>query len=503
MFGRWPALLLVLTLGAVVRAQPAMPDPAMMSGIPRPDPNVPAGTITVRLIRGGFQNPLTGVEAELGTLGQAGQRRTARTDAAGRATFAGLPRGTYEARAVVDGEARASQPIELPESPGVAVLLVFDKSVAEQQKELGTPDGKARVSLELPPGELVVRVVDEGTKPLQGLQVSLHHADRDTEKVETLKEQKTDEQGTVRFAGLATGPGDGYLASVVREGARMISQPLRLIKSHGSLVVLMARKASPETDKLRIGESSHVLMEMQDDAIQVMEILQLENPLQQAVVAGEGGVRIPLPEGALSPQVVPGEGGQAPPVTIDMSQGAPEAVWQGPVPPGASEIRIGLLLRHGGSLRFRQRVSVPWASVRVVIEKTPELGAEAPGYEPRERPFMGRSLLLLDGPAQSSGGVIEFSLSGLPYSTPLFRYLAALVALAIAVAFAVLALRAPRTDTRAAREKLEQRRRDLMEQILRLEDEAQKKGASKGKTREQLVAELEQVYRELDALEGR
>ena len=44
---------LVCGAGAVLCAQP---DPRQMSGIPRPDPNLADGLITVRVIRGNFTN---------------------------------------------------------------------------------------------------------------------------------------------------------------------------------------------------------------------------------------------------------------------------------------------------------------------------------------------------------------------------------------------------------------------------------------------------------------
>src|SRR5687768_356770 len=63
-----------------------MPDPKQMSGIPLPVPDVPVGTVTVRVIRGQLTNPLPGQTVELTV---AGASRTAQTDDAGRATFTG------------------------------------------------------------------------------------------------------------------------------------------------------------------------------------------------------------------------------------------------------------------------------------------------------------------------------------------------------------------------------------------------------------------------------
>ena len=93
----------------IAAAQPAMPDPSQMSGIPRQDPAVATGTITVRLIRGELTNRIVGTEVQLVSLQGGAEAKLAprieKTDAEGRATFTGVPVGSYEARAVVDTEA--------------------------------------------------------------------------------------------------------------------------------------------------------------------------------------------------------------------------------------------------------------------------------------------------------------------------------------------------------------------------------------------------------------
>ena len=70
------ALLLV---SSVALAQPMMIDPSKMSGIPRPDPQVPPGTITVRLIRGELSNRVVGLDVALaddsGKIAEAEDRR--------------------------------------------------------------------------------------------------------------------------------------------------------------------------------------------------------------------------------------------------------------------------------------------------------------------------------------------------------------------------------------------------------------------------------------------
>ena len=124
---------LIVLASSVAVAQPMMMDPSKMSGIPRPDPQVPAGTITVRLIRGQLSNRMTGVDVAL--VGADGKSYKQKTDEQGRATFPGLAApGPYTAKATDGVEELSSQPIELSSDMGSRVMLVF-------QPKAGTADG--------------------------------------------------------------------------------------------------------------------------------------------------------------------------------------------------------------------------------------------------------------------------------------------------------------------------------------------------------------------------
>ncbi len=111
-----------------------MPDARQMSGVPLPAGDVPAGTITVRVVRGSMANPLAGESVEL----QGGASPvTMKTNAEGRAEFSGLTPGTLvKAIATVNGERLESQEIEMPPSNGVRVALVAtDPDMARRAEE--------------------------------------------------------------------------------------------------------------------------------------------------------------------------------------------------------------------------------------------------------------------------------------------------------------------------------------------------------------------------------
>jgi hypothetical protein len=102
----------------------ASSNPAQMSGLPIQVGDLPPGMVTVRVIRGNFNENVTNQKVEL-QLVALGQSRAVLTGQDGRAVFGGLQLGqTVQARAVVDGEALDSQSFILPFEGGVRLVLV-------------------------------------------------------------------------------------------------------------------------------------------------------------------------------------------------------------------------------------------------------------------------------------------------------------------------------------------------------------------------------------------
>jgi hypothetical protein len=99
-----------------------MPDPKEMAGIPRPVTDLPAGHVSVRLIRGQLSNNIPGHPVEMHAGGKV---LTEKTDENGRAQFSGVAAGTtVKAVATVDGERLESQEFPWPGSGGIRVMLV-------------------------------------------------------------------------------------------------------------------------------------------------------------------------------------------------------------------------------------------------------------------------------------------------------------------------------------------------------------------------------------------
>ena len=128
-------LCAVVWLGALASGQ--MPDARQMSGIPMPTPDVPAGSLSVRLVRGDLSNNITGHRVEL----HAGARtEAATTDENGRATFSGLQPGTsVHAMAEVDGQRLESQSFTVPPDAGVRIVLVAGLAASAAMPPSGAP----------------------------------------------------------------------------------------------------------------------------------------------------------------------------------------------------------------------------------------------------------------------------------------------------------------------------------------------------------------------------
>jgi hypothetical protein len=133
--GTWSRVSCVLLLAAVVTVPAAaqqMPDPSLIHGKALPAPELPNGTVTVRVVRESIGNNVSGQAV---TLTATGRTRTASTDDQGRAEFTNLPVGQEgRAAATVDGEAMQSDPFTIPSSGGLRVILVAGIAKAAERK---------------------------------------------------------------------------------------------------------------------------------------------------------------------------------------------------------------------------------------------------------------------------------------------------------------------------------------------------------------------------------
>ncbi len=111
------------------RAQVDMPDPSAMAGTPLPAPELPDGTVTVRVVRERMGNNIADQDV---TLRVGGAQRTMKTDAQGRAQFDNLPTAALvQATTVVDGETLTSQEFAVPGQGGTRIALIAGIAAAK------------------------------------------------------------------------------------------------------------------------------------------------------------------------------------------------------------------------------------------------------------------------------------------------------------------------------------------------------------------------------------
>ena len=496
----------LMLLSSTVLAQPMMIDPSKMSGIPRPDPQVPPGTVTVRLIRGELSNRMVGVDVGLASAD--GKVTIQKTNDEGRATFSGLQIGaTYQARSTDGLQELTSQPIELPSSAGVRVMLVFaakpGEGAAEGQAEAGAApagamptaaaaandNGVAHPDKALPGGTLIVRAVGEGGVPLPGLTVVLGHARQGEKGVQERKAQ-TNKDGEAKFEGLDAKPTSGYLIEVQKEGARFPSRPFRLQENIGMRLSIDVRPVSKDLGALHIGQGSHFIIEVSDDVVQIFEVLRLMNTSQNAIDPGPAGLHFPLPDKALQAQA----GQQSSPSLRVVGH---EGIWTGPIPPGDTELQIQFVLPYeGGALDIVQRTPVMFDDSAVVTEKIDGFSVEGQNFTAEEKELQGRKLVLYRGSGTTANGTLVLHLLGLPHADPTWRYVSLGLCIAFVIGFGVYAF-APGTRKKGREKALVEEREQLLGQLVALE---QKGGddAKRAKKREQLTAQLTRIYRELD-----
>jgi hypothetical protein len=240
--------------GAVLAPAPAAAQIAAALGQPLASPDLDVGTVSVRVVAGSSSAPVVGTEV---TILVNGTPRSARTDSAGRAMFAGLPVHATVVANVLDEDKNEhpSEPFTIPEQGGMRVLLTTKPwqgggggapfaggAGMENPRQLS---GNARPERSDPPGTLTVRVTYDDLKDTpEGVEVVLlgYVADGTT----TYQAIKTDKAGRAKFSDLDRSGGTSYFAMTVlpRNGAvdRVMSPPVLLESQAGVRMVLSSEK---------------------------------------------------------------------------------------------------------------------------------------------------------------------------------------------------------------------------------------------------------------------
>ncbi len=264
------ALLASGVASVVVAPRSVQAQPAAALGVPLPDASLPVGTVSVRLVAGSPANPVVGADV---TLIVNGQPRIARTNAEGRAMFAGLPaNANAQAKAVGEDKGElTSASFSVPSTGGIRLMLStkpFQGGAAMTGAGAGAasgmPDARQMSGQPQPsrgddPGTFTVRVTYDNlsmgpggatdSAPPVGVPVMLvAYASDGSIKVQS---RPTDATGLARFTDLdMTGATSYFALAVVQRGAgtdRLISVPRTLSSREGLRVILSAAKRDATT----------------------------------------------------------------------------------------------------------------------------------------------------------------------------------------------------------------------------------------------------------------
>jgi hypothetical protein len=396
---------------------------------------------------------------------------------------------------------------------GVAIRLSFFiipfsffafPHIAHAQLQMPDPktmSGIPRPVSDLAPGHVSVRVIrGQLSNNIQGQPVEIHAGG----KVDTVK---TDENGRAEFSGIA--PGTTAKAVTTVDGERLESQEFPWPADGGIRLMLVATPKGGDTPapvfqaqpgNVVLGDETRVIIDHTDDALQVYYILDLQNSAR-APVNPPKAVVIDMPRGALSATVL---------------AGAPQAVAlgdhvsvTGPFAPGRTEVQIAFQVPiSSGDVTFEQKFPLAVPGLAVLIKKVGDTSLTSPQLpNVQEREFQGDRYILAQGPALPAGATLALTVSGLPHRSPWPRRIALTLAIVMLGLGAVAAGRRQAPSADAARIKqLTNKREKIFSELVRLEQQRRAGSidtAKHAERRQAFIAQLERIYRDLDAEGGK
>ncbi len=502
----------VLLLPAAVAAQEMM-DPRQMSGIPRPDGQVPAGTLTVRMVAGELASwAPTGTPVHLVAMrGGDVKVTTAPVNDEGRAEFTGLATDgltAYYALSLWGEDRLVAQPATLPPKVGVRMMLAGRK----RDKSSGAPIGPrlddeaqghegVSTAPALPPaGEVEILArgrVEPGAKIVvrELLGGTTHEG----------KLEGTGGMLTARLQGLPTGPDRVYVAELLggahRSSPFMLSPHAgarRIIIAYDQLLLAIQGGAQPEEQKMWFELS-----------------ITVANLGPSPIETGTDGLLLPLAAGFRSPvireeqssfSIVPGEGVR----------------HVGAIPPGQVTVTVQFALEaKEGRVAFEMPAPLGMYQSQIAIAKGPGTvvtsGPENTTPQVR-RADDGREYFMLTNFTVAPGESLRFAIAGLPVPAAWQGWVKGLAAVAVlllvGMAFAAALRRPPAAaagrarpaaSVESARRELSSRREKLFAELVALERARQAQRIDDdafAAHRRSIMAKLVLVHRELDDLEG-
>ncbi len=316
---------------------------------------------------------------------------------------------------------------------------------------------------ELPAGTISVRVVDAADAPVGKQPVRLGIMEQSgSRESDTCM---TDDQGTCSFDGLATDVKHSYRVNVPYAGARYSSTPFRLDPERGQRVRVV--RLGTTTDDRRLFQMlGRTMIEFRDDRMHITQEARLTNLGDETFVFPEGGMRVRLPDGfkafetsamMTDQQITATDEGLS--ITGSIPPGRANLMWAYDVPV------------DGSSMSLDQRVPFPTMEYQVVSDYVDGMSLEVEGFQVARVHEGGDRRFLVAGLMRRPGDPpidpLRIHIRGIPGGGPL-PYFASAVALLLVIWGFRFLLR-PADQTAALAEAREERRNELLDQIVSLE----------------------------------
>jgi len=347
----------------------------------------------------------------------------------------------------------------------------------------------------LAPGEVAVTVLVAGETPLPGALVTLHETVQNVAEGDAKKEhvERTGADGRVLFRGIDTSVRAIARVTVRALDADYTVEDFRPGERAGHRITVPVFEATSDPSEAVVGMRGFVYMQLREGAFVFGVLFRVFSVGRKTAVPR--GVFLDLPPGL---QAFENAANTVP-------HGEHGAQLVGSFPPGQKDVRLNFRLPAGRAAEESFRFSLPphVAEMRVITETAPGMGLHVPGFEPVQeaRGPEGTKVLVTRRVMNPGDGLlqtIDVQLSGLPTVGPERWY-----AVGLAAALAAVGLwfatgtkrqsRVSRGDVRKARALLledlaalerarnedqvgpqtyERARRELIQALARLEDDA-------------------------------
>ncbi|MCX7808225.1 MAG: carboxypeptidase-like regulatory domain-containing protein, partial [Deltaproteobacteria bacterium] len=315
----------------------------------------------------------------------------------------------------------------------------------------------------LPPGVLIIEVVDADGRPLANHPVwlaSLREGIRDRQSLQT------DNEGRIRRDGLATGIATSYRVTVPYQGAQYMSPPFQLDDEQGTRVRVEVRPTTTSNRSLLL-VLGQTLLELRDERLHVIQELRLTNLGKETHLFPQEGLFIPLPPNTIAFQAKASMND----IRIVEEKGKGIRLF-GSLPTGQENLNWAFdLPLHGQSLRFELGNPFRTFRYRVVASAPPSATLEVEGFPSARRlQNLEQNLLVTEiqrMPKDPPLRTIRIALSGIP-GPGAGRFYALLCAAALALGGILL----PLSSASASLKKrfLEQQKQALLERIFSIEE---------------------------------